>query len=127
RTSRSEPLDGASRAAPGGVLSDPLVQGASAAWQQPGPKARSSASADERAHALLDAHLAQIRAFLAGRAARPTDEVLCEWVRDCYTFELFQEGNELFNLVDPTAVNDWLYARTGRLAQVCRIRAQHRE
>lgn len=79
--------------------------------------------ADGAAHAVLDRQLAQIRAFLQGRSLRPSDEALCDWVHFCYTFELFSEGQELFNLVVPSAVNDWLYARTRRLALVCRMRA----
>jgi hypothetical protein len=82
--------------------------------------------ADSAAHAVLDRQLAQIRSFLQGRASRPSDEALCDWVQFCYTFELFAEGAELFNLVVPSAVNDWLYGRTRRLAQVCRMRAQSR-
>ena len=44
----------------------------------------------------------------------------------CYTFEMFNEGYELFKLVAPTAVNDWLYGRAKKLAQVCRMRAQNK-
>jgi hypothetical protein len=77
-----------------------------------------------QAHAILDQQLAQIRAFLQGRAARPSDEVLCDWVQFCHTFELFGEANELFNLIVPSEVNEWLYGRTKRLAQVCRMRAR---
>ena len=85
-----------------------------------------SASPEGQAHAILDQQLAQIRTFLQGRSARPSDEVLCDWVQFCYTFEMFDEGYELFKLVAPTAVNDWLYRRAKKLAQVCRIRAQNK-
>jgi len=83
-------------------------------------------SPDGRAHALLDQHVTQIRTFLQGRSHRPSDEVLCDWVQFCYTFELFDEGYELFNLIVPSAVNAWLYGRVRKLAQVCRIRAQNK-
>jgi hypothetical protein len=86
----------------------------------------STDSPEGQAHAVLDQQLTLIRTFLQGRSARPSDEVLCDWVQFCYTFEMFDEGYELFNLVAPSAVNDWLYGRTKRLAQVCRIRAQNK-
>ena len=83
-------------------------------------------SPDGQAHALLDQHVTQIRTFLQGRSSRPSDEVLCDWVQFCYTFELFDEGYELFNLIVHSAVNEWLYGRVRKLAQVCRIRAQNK-
>jgi hypothetical protein len=75
-------------------------------------------------HAVLDQQINQIRRFLQGRADRPSDEVLCDWVQFCYTFQLFSEGVELFRLIDPSAVDAWPYERARRLAQVCRIRAR---
>jgi len=83
-------------------------------------------SAEGRPHAILDQQLAQIRTFLQGRSSRPSDEVLCDWVQFCYNFELFNEGYELFKLIVPSAVNDWLYGRTKKLAQVCRMRGMNR-
>ncbi|TEU16815.1 MAG: hypothetical protein E3J21_09765 [Anaerolineales bacterium] len=83
----------------------------------------SSAWDGSRPHVILEERLDQIRHFLQGRAPRPSDEVLCDWVQFCYTFELFAEGYELFRLIDPSAVNDWLYERTKRLAKVCHIRS----
>lgn len=79
---------------------------------------------DSPAHAVLDQQLGQIRSFLHGRASRPSDEVLCEWLQFCYTFELFEEGRQLFQLIDRSAVNDWLYDRAKKLARVCRIRSR---
>lgn len=79
---------------------------------------------ESRPHTILDEQLELIQRFLQGRASRPSEEVLCDWVQFCYTFERFQEGHELFKLVVPSEVNDWLYARTRRLAQVCKIRAR---
>ncbi len=76
------------------------------------------------AYAVLSRHLDQIRAFLQGRANRPTDDVLCDWVHLCYTFELFQEGAKLFDLIDQSAVHPWFYERTQRQAKVCRLRAK---
>lgn len=86
-----------------------------------------AASSSSGARSMLDRQQKDIRAFLQGRASRPSDEVLCDWVQFCYTIEAFEEGYELFNLVVPGAVNDWLYGRTKKLAQVCRIRAQSKE
>ena len=83
----------------------------------------SSAWDGSRPHVVLEERLDQIRRFLQGRAVRPSDEVLCDWVQFCCNFELFAEGYELFKLVDPSAVNDWLYKRTKRLATVCHIRS----
>lgn len=83
----------------------------------------SSAWDGSRPHVILEDRLEQIRHFLQGRAVRPSDEVLCDWVQFCYTLELFAEGYELFRLIDPSAVNDWLYQRTKRLARVCHIRS----
>ncbi|MFQ5614316.1 MAG: hypothetical protein ACE5H9_19515, partial [Anaerolineae bacterium] len=75
------------------------------------------------AYAILSRRLDRIRAFLQGRAERPPDDVLCDWVQLCYTFELFKEGAEIFSLIDPATVQPWLYERTRRLAKICRIRA----
>jgi hypothetical protein len=80
-----------------------------------------------RSRAILDQQLARIRTFLQGRSSRPSDEVLCDWVQFCYTFELFDEGYELYKLIVPSAVNEWLYGRTKKLAQVCHNRAQNKE
>jgi hypothetical protein len=89
-------------------------------------KQPSAGSPDGQAHALLDQHLTQIRSFLQGRLSRPSDDVLCDWVQFCYTFGLFDEGYELFTLIVPSAVNEWLYGRTRKLAQVCCIRARNK-
>ncbi|MHC4616930.1 MAG: winged helix-turn-helix domain-containing protein [Planctomycetota bacterium] len=77
-----------------------------------------------RPQAILEEHMGQIHEFLQGRTSRPSDEVLCDWVQFCYTFEMYSEGNELFQLIVPSAVNDWLYQRTKRLAKVCRIHSR---
>jgi hypothetical protein len=76
------------------------------------------------AYAVLSRHLDRIHAFLQGRSARPSDDVLCDWVQLCYTFELYQEGVDLFKLISPAAVQPWLYERARRIAKVCRLRAK---
>lgn len=90
-------------------------------------RGRSSASPtgtqDQEAHVILDRQINHIREYLRGRVARPSEEVLCEWVYFCYTFELFKEAVELFNLINPEAVDTWPYERAKRIARVCRIRA----
>lgn len=72
-----------------------------------------------RVYAIVDARIAEVRDFLNGRAGRPSDERLCDWVHLCYEFELFREGWDLFALVDPIQVNPWYYGRAKRLAKVC--------
>ena len=79
---------------------------------------------DAQAHAILDESLGRIREFLRGRLARPSDEKLCDWVQFCYLFELYDEASQLFQLVDKGSVNSWLYQRTRKMAEVCRMRAQ---
>ena len=74
---------------------------------------------------ILADQIAAIRQFLRGRSpARPSDDMLCDWVRFCYSFELYAEGKQLFQLVDPSQVNPWYYERTKRLAKVCEIKTQ---
>jgi hypothetical protein len=75
-----------------------------------------------RAHAIVDTQITTVRDFLNGRAGRPSDERLCDWVHLCYEFELYREGRELFALVDPTRVNPWYYERAKRLAKVCAMK-----
>lgn len=72
--------------------------------------------------ALFDSQIASIRSFLNGRADRPNDERLCDWVNFCYEFGLFREGRDLFRLVDPSQVNEWYYERAKRLARVCTMK-----
>jgi hypothetical protein len=74
------------------------------------------------AHAVLDAQIAAVRDFLNGRASRPSDERLCDWVNFCYEFGLYREGRDLFRLIDPIQVNDWYYERAKRLARVCAMK-----
>lgn len=78
---------------------------------------------NQEAHAILDRQISHIRDYLRGRIVRPSEEVLCEWVYFCYTFELFKEAVELFNLINREGVDSWPYERAKRIAKVCRIRA----
>jgi hypothetical protein len=89
-----------------------------------GRKAATHEGDNAEAYAILDQQINQIRRFLQGRADRPTDEVLCDWVQFCYTFQLFREATQLFDLIDPSAVDTWPYERARRLVRVCRIRAR---
>jgi len=75
------------------------------------------------AREIVDARIAAVRDFLSGRASRPSDERLCDWVHLCYEFELYREGRDLFALVDPSQVNTWYYERAKRLAKVCAMKA----
>ena len=83
---------------------------------------RDPAEAPTGAHATLDSQVVAIRAFLNGRASRPSDERLCDWVNFCYEFGLYREGRDLFRLVDPSQVNEWYYERAKRLARVCAMK-----
>ena len=78
---------------------------------------------NQNVHNILDQQIDQIKGYLRGRLAPPSDELLCEWVHFCYTFQLYQEGAEIFKLINPTAVNPWPYERAKRLAKVCQMRA----
>ena len=75
------------------------------------------------AYAVLDAQVIAVRDFLNGRASRPSDERLCDWVNFCYEFGLYREGRDLFRLIDPSQVNNWYYERAKRLARVCAMKA----
>ena len=81
---------------------------------------------DSRAHQLLDRKISEIRDFLAGRAVRtPGAEELCDWIQICYLFELSNEGQQLFRFVQPQSLsNEWLYKRTKKYAELCRIKSQ---
>lgn len=86
------------------------------------PRADARPGAPSGVHAIADALVDGIRDFLHGRASRPTDERLCDWVNFCYEFGLYREGCDLFALVDPSQVNQWYYERTRRLAKVCAMK-----
>ena len=86
------------------------------------PRIEAHVEAPTRVHAIVDTQIATLRDFLNGRAGRPSDERLCDWVHLCYEFELYREGRELFALVDPAQVNPWYYERAKRLAKVCAMK-----
>lgn len=77
------------------------------------------------AYAILSDTVAQVQDFLQGRTSRPTDDQLCDWVHFCYTFKFYKEGARLFELINQTAAQPWLYERAQRLAKVCRFLANH--
>ena len=72
---------------------------------------------------VLFAKLISIRQVLNGLVTIPSNEVLCEWVHFCYDFELYREGQLLFELVSPEQVNPWYYERTKKLARLCSMRS----
>ncbi len=87
-------------------------------------RTRRTTVAAEAPHTILDREIAEIRAFLKGRAEqRPSDERLCDWVQFCYTFELYAEGRDLFALVNEADVNPWYLERTRKLARICSLKA----
>jgi hypothetical protein len=71
---------------------------------------------------ILSTRLDSIRQVLSGSATIPSDEMLCEWVHFCYDFELYREGQLLFELVSSEQVNPWYYERTKKLARLCSMR-----
>jgi hypothetical protein len=77
---------------------------------------------------LLDEQIATIRHFLAGRNVhQPSHEQLCDWVQFCYQFHLYTEGSHLFELINAESLNnDWLYGRTKKYAQICRLNANRK-
>jgi hypothetical protein len=75
------------------------------AGKQERPRVEARIETPTRAHAIIDTQIATVRDFLNGRADRPSDERLCDWVHLCYEYELYREGRDLFALVDPAQVN----------------------
>ncbi len=94
------------------------------------PRARTVAPAPaegpmSRHHILFDSEIEMIRCFLRGATEqRPSDEKLCDWIQFCYTFELFEEGRDLFRLVSSDHVNPWYWERTKKLARICEMKAR---
>ena len=86
------------------------------------PRIEARIETPTRAHIIIDTQIATVRDFLNGRAGRPSDERLCDWVHLCYEYELYREGRDLFALVDPAQVNSWYYERAKRLAKVCAMK-----
>ena len=86
------------------------------------PRIEARIETTTRAHIIIDTQIATVRDFLNGRAGRPSDERLCDWVHLCYEYELYREGRDLFALVDPAQVNSWYYERAKRLAKVCAMK-----
>ena len=98
-------------------------------YRQRQPSASNKAAAahteNPQSHLLLTQKIAEIRGFLSGRLARaPRDEELCDWIQLCYILDLPREGQQLFTFVQPqTLNNDWLYRRTKKYADLCRLKA----
>lgn len=75
-------------------------------------------------HRILDQEVETIRVYLQGRSSlQLSDEKLCDWINFCYTFEMYQEGRDLFSLINTSDVNPWYYERTRKLARLCELRA----
>jgi hypothetical protein len=89
------------------------------------PKATSNAGAvPDGRYAILDQEIKVIQDYLAGRKSHiPTSEQLCDWVQFCYRFEMFQEGRDLFALVNPAEVNPWYFERAKKFAAICKMRS----
>ncbi len=93
------------------------------------PRATQRASTSENrpfdtSHKLLEKKINEILDFLAGHADRSIKpEELCDWIQLCYLFDLPSEGQKLFDLLEPQALkNEWLYRRTKRYADLCRLK-----
>jgi len=76
-------------------------------------------------HKILDQEIEAIRAYLEGRNSfQVSDEKLCDWVNFCYTFRMYDEGKNLFSLVNEAEVNPWYFERTSRIAKICGMRSR---
>lgn len=73
----------------------------------------------------MDREIRLIEDFLRGVAQPLSGEKICDWVTLCYTLELYSEGAELFSYVDPAEVNEWYYARTKKIARLCKIHQEN--
>ena len=90
---------------------------------------KTQANSNARQYELIDQKINEIRDFLSGRSVRiPKDEELCDWIQLCYMIELHREGQTLFTFVQTqTLNNDWLYRRTKRYADLCRLKAPNKD
>lgn len=81
-----------------------------------------------QAHKQLDQKITEIHGFLSGRLMRtPKDEELCDWIQLCYLFDLSREGYQLFAFVQPQVLNnEWLYRRTKKFADLCRLKTTNK-
>ncbi|CAG0973173.1 hypothetical protein ANRL3_01631 [Anaerolineae bacterium] len=87
-------------------------------------KNQMSEKSNDGRYALFDQEIRSIHDYLDGRTGhRPSNEQLCDWVQFCYRFELYQEGHELFALVNSVEVNAWYFDRTKKLATICKMKA----
>ena len=63
-----------------------------------------------------------VHAFLQGKEASPSSEVLCDWIHFCYTLKLYREAAALLPYVREDEVDPAVYKRASRVAQTCRGR-----
>jgi hypothetical protein len=76
---------------------------------------------------ILTTRMDSINQVLSGSITIPSDDVLCEWIHFCYDFELYKEGQLLFELVSSEQVNPWYYERTKKFARLCSVRTAAKE
>ena len=112
------------RQAPDTMKNEPAQSRAAPPERRKRRRSRSAPAADpdRAAHKRLDEWIAELRTFLRGNAAhRPPDETLCDWVYLCYTFGLYQEGNEIFQVIHEDSVDSVLYKRARRYVRIFRL------
>ncbi len=66
-----------------------------------------------------------IKRFLDGKLDRmPDDREVCDWIEFCYKNGLYSEGARLFPGIRADMVSEDIYAKTKKIAEVCRIKAE---
>lgn len=80
------------------------------------------------AYRILNQEIQTIRDYLRGVSSlQPSNELLCDWVNFCYTFELYAEGIELYTLVTLEGVNSWYYKRIRKMARLCAMKVKEKQ
>lgn len=66
-------------------------------------------------------HVRRIQDYLRGHSgAQPSSSDLCDWIYQCYLFDLAREAVALWALVDVDRLEPWQRERTERIVGVCR-------
>jgi hypothetical protein len=65
--------------------------------------------------------LDEIHAFLQGKnAGMPSSETVCDWIHFCYALQLYREAAALLPYAREDEVDQAIYRRAKRVAEVCR-------
>ena len=85
---------------------------------------KKSKKQDKETHNRLDQTINDIRHFIQGKTAKPSDILLCDWVYLCYAMNLYEEGVAVYNLISPGTVEENIYARAAKYAKICRLNSK---